>query len=330
MLHLNEFLREEFQGYIEHVPPEREYPLANVMPNKQTWDLRFVYNIIDKKYARTASITGFDAGAPLRDKEGLSRAFAEVIKVQHGFRLSEEELIKFHRPRAEAEQTQAIEYVYDQTDNLVQGVYDIEEWMRGQAVYRGGMNYEEDDVKINVDFQIPEDNKMGIGEKWDTANGTPLQDIREAVEQYQEENKMKKPNVIHMSSKVEAKLLENEEIKENIFADYDKRLMTREDLMGLFNRLGFPPYAINDDIVNMGGADYERILPEDRVVLLGTELGSLMEGPTVENNYEPGIYVIPEIRETNPPQQAVYVGKTIFPALEQPQSIVWIDEVISL
>lgn len=329
MLHLDQFLRETFQGYVENVPPAREYLLSRFMPIKPTWDMKFAYNVIDKKYARTASITGFNAGAPLRDKDGLSRAFGEVTKVQHGFRLDEEELLKFHKPRSDAEQAQAIEYVYDQTDNLIQGVYDLEEWMRAQAIYKGELKYKENDIEIDVNFGIPSENKMEVTVSWtDLENSTPLQDLVSAVRKYQEQNNMKKPVIIHMSSKVEALMLDNKHIRESIHGTDNKKLVTPADLAQAFSRLSLPPYQINDDVVNVGGESFERLLPEDRVALLGADLGNLYEGPTVEKNYEPGIYVVPEIKETNPPQQAVFVGKTMFPALKVPRAVAWIDVVL--
>lgn len=325
MLHLNEFLREAFQGYVENVPPAREYLLGSFMPTKPTYDMKFAYNVIDKKYARTASITGFNAGAPLRDKDGLSRHFAEVAKVQHGFRLDEEELLKFHRPRHDAERDQAIEYVYDQTDNLINGVHDVAEWMRAQAIYKGKLEYSENDVQINVDFGIPAGNKLTATVKWDNlADSTPLKDLTEAVRQFKKANNNKKPSVIHMSMEVEADLLDNKSIRDAIFGNDNKMLMTSTDLQNVFTRLGLPAYQIQDDMID-NGKGAERLLPERRVMILGSKLGTTYEGPTVEKNYQPGIYVVSEIKETNPPQQAVFVGKTVFPALEVPSEIVWMD-----
>ncbi|MGR5914633.1 hypothetical protein ACT7DA_21210 [Bacillus pacificus] len=67
-LHLDEFQREAFQGYIEDVPPARTRVLESLMPKKPIHDIKFSYNVINGVYAQMASITGFNAGAPLRDK----------------------------------------------------------------------------------------------------------------------------------------------------------------------------------------------------------------------------------------------------------------------
>jgi hypothetical protein len=324
-LNLEEFLEESFQGYVEEVPASREYLLSAFLPNKNVYDLKFAYNVINKEYARTASITGFNADAPLRDKDGLAKHFGELTKVQHGFKLDEEELLRFNQPRNDGEKAQAVEYVYDQTDNLIEGVRDIEEWLRAQVIYKGRLDYAENDVVISVDFGIPAENKLVATAPWsDPATATPLEDLARAVAQFKAKNNRKAPKVIHMSEATEANLLKNEQIKLQVFgATNVNRLMTKTDLANAFSALSLPPYQIQSDQIDNGNGP-EDLLAEDRVVLLGDNLGNTFFGPTVEKNYQPGIYVLP-IVEKKPPRQEVYVGETVFPALTRPNAIVYLD-----
>lgn len=323
-LNLEQFLEESFQGYIEEVPVSREYLLASFLPNKNVYDLKFAYNVINKEYTRTASITGFNADAPLRDKDGLAKHFGEVAKVQHGFKLDEEELLRFNQPRNDGEKQQAVDYVYDQTDNLVEGVRDIEEWMRAQAIYKGVLNYSENGVVINVDFGIPAENKLTTTVAWSDPASTPLEDLQRAVAQFKKQNKRKAPKVIHMTEATEAHLLKNEQIKLQVFgATNVNRLMTKADLANAFSAMSLPPYQIQSDQIDNGNGP-EDLLPEGRVVLLGENLGNTYFGPTVEKNYQPGMYVLP-IVEKKPPRQEVYVGETVFPALSRPKAIVFLD-----
>lgn len=324
MLTLDQFRGEEFQGYVENVPRQNEYLLSSFLPDKTVYDLKFAYNVINKAYARTASITGFNSDAPLRDKDGLAKHFGEVAKVQHGFKIDEEELLRFNRPRVPEERQEAIDYVYDQTDNLVQGVYDIEEWMRAQVLYHGRLEYKEHDVVIDVDYGIPSENKLTADTAWDAEGANPLSDIKALVKQFQKQNNNKKPVVIHMSSEKEGQLLMNDQIRLQVYGEStSQRLVTQEQLRAVFSALSLPPYQINDDVVDNGDGE-KRLLPESRIVALGADLGKTFIGPTVEKNYQPGIYVLPII-EVKPPQQEVYVGETVFPALQRPKSVVWMD-----
>jgi hypothetical protein len=324
-LHLQEFMREEFQGYVENVPATKNYLLRRFLPNKTTKDINFAYNVINGKYAQAASITGFNASAPLRTTKDLEKAFASVAKVQHGFRLDEEQILRFNRPRDDEERDMAVDYVYTETDDLIEGVNDTEEWMRAQVLYTGALAYDdnENDVQISVDFGVPAENKITVTTVWSDPTSTPLDDIQAAVRQYQSKNNRKKPVVMHMTSATEANLLKNQNIKYQVYGNpTDQRLITRSDLQNVFSALGLPPYEINDDVVNLYGAGEVQLLADNKVVLLGDALGNTYIGPTVEKNFETGIYVVPEIKETNPPSQAVFVGETVFPALARPQSIV--------
>lgn len=324
-LHLQEFQGEQFQGYVENVPIAKEYKLRNVLPNKTIKDINFSYNVINGKYGQAASITGFNASAPLRDKKDLQKAFGSVAKVQHGTRLDEEELLRFNRPRDDEEKNQAIDYVYDTTDDLIQGVYDVEEYMRAQAVYNGVLEYDDDenDIHLNVDFGIPEGNKISVTTAWSNSASTPLEDIRAAVKQYQKENKRQKPRVMHMTSTTEAHLLNNDQIRVQVYGiNNGQRLLTRNDISNVLTALGLPPYEINDDVIDVYGNGEVPLLEDNKVVFLGDELGNTYLGPTVEKNYQSGIYSVTEIKETNPPSQAVFIGETVFPAIKRPQSIV--------
>jgi hypothetical protein len=326
MLTLDQFAGEEFQGYVENVPAPREYLLAPLFPAANVFDLKFAYNVINKQYARTASITGFNSDAPLRDKDGLSRAFGEVAKVQHGFKIDEEELLRFNRPRSDEERDQAIDYVYDQTDNLVQGVYDLEEWLRAQVAYKGRLQYSENEVVIDVDFNIPAESKLTAVNAWSDADlSSPLTDIQAIVDRYKAVNRGKAPAVLHISSAVKADLMKSKALILQVYGDADsRRLITNDDLNSVLDSLDLPRLVVQDMEVDNGDG-LERLLPVRRVAAFGTEaIGKTYYGPTVEKNYNPGIYVLP-IVENKPPRQEVYVGETVFPALTDTNSVVWMD-----
>ncbi|POD46283.1 hypothetical protein BKM15_25925 [Pseudomonas syringae pv. syringae] len=324
-LHSEEFQGEQFLGYVENVPKAREYLLERYLPNKPTKDINFAYNVINGKYAQAASITGFNAAAPLRDKRGLEKAFGSVAKVQHGFRLDEEDILKFNRPRDDEEKDQAVDYIYDQTDELIAGVYDIEEYLRAQALYNGILNYNDpvNDIQVNVDFGIPSANKLTVTTPWSNIDSKPLEDIQRAVDRFKAANNNKRPVIMHMTSVTESNLLKNSQIRNQVYGNAtDTRLLTKNDVANVFAALGLPPYAINDDVVDVYGTGATQLLADNKVVFLGESLGNTFIGPTVEKNFQSGIYVVPEIKETNPPSQSVFVGETVFPAIQRPDSIV--------
>lgn len=293
------------------------------MPEEPVYDTQFAYNVINGRYAQAASITGWNASAPLRDTAEQERAFGQVAKLQHGFRLDETQLLQYNRPRAEQEANAVIEGIYTSTDELVQGVEDIKEYLRAQVIYNGQLIYNDNknNVHLNIDFKIPNENKITATTQWSNEGATPLTDIQAAVEQYKKSNQKQKPVVMHMTSATEALLLNNEQIRTQIYGtDNGKRLLTKSDIQNVFSALGLPPYQINDDVVLVDDEE-KQLLDDNKVVLLGTDLGKTMIGPTEENNYMPGKFADTEIKK-NPPEQSVRVGETAFPALKRKKAIV--------
>lgn len=328
-LHLDEFQKESFQGYVEEVPPQRNYILKAFLPVEEIFDIDFSYNVINGQYAPAASITGFSAAAPLRDKKELSQAFGSVTKVQHSFRLDEREILKFNAPRSSQEQSKVIEYVYNSTDELIVGVDDMEEFLRAQALYTGRLKYDDDeeDIHIDITFDIPEENKILASVAWSDPASKPLADLQAAVKQFQSQNQRKKPRVMHMTSDTEAQLLQNEQIRVQVYGQNNGgRLLTPGDVQTALTALRLPPYQINDDVVNLYGVGEVPLLEDGKVVLLGEDLGKTYVGPTAEKNHQTGKFVAPKI-ENDPPQQTVRVGETVFPALQKPQAIVIMDVV---
>lgn len=322
-LHLNEFQQPQLTGYVQNVPPAREYLLESFMPEESVYDINFAYNVINGKYAQAASITGWNASAPLRDTAEQERAFGQVAKVQHGFRLDETQLLQYNRPRSEQEANAVVEGIYTSTDELRVGVDDIKEYLRAQVIYNQQVVYDDDenDIHLNITFPTPEENKLTTTTQWSDEGATPLTDIRAAVKQYQKTNQKRKPVVMHITSATEAHLLNNEQIRTQIYGENNgNRLLTTSDIQNALSALNLPPYQVNDDVILVQD-DEVQLLDDNKVVFLGADLGKTMIGPTVENNYAPGMFAVPTIK-TNPPEQSVVVGQAPFPALKRVKAIV--------
>lgn len=328
VLDLEQFQNPEFQGYVENVPERREYILSKHLPVKTTKDRQFSYNVVNGVYAKMASITGFNASAPLRDKKQLERVYGEIAKIQDSFLLEEDEMFRFAKPRDDEERDGVIEYVYENTDDLVEAVRSTEEFMRAQALYNGALQYDDykNDVHLSVDFGVPSDNKMTVTKAWSDPTSTPLTDIQAALEQYREANNQQDPIEMHLNRVTLQYLLRNEQIRNQLYGNNNvQQLMTRADIDAVFAALDFPPIVVNNDVVVLEDENLQpvtrKLLSDNKVVFLGTGLGNTMVGPTAEKNWESGIFVKTKITE-DPPAEQVRVGETAFPALVRPQSIV--------
>ncbi|OMF50874.1 major capsid protein [Paenibacillus peoriae] len=322
ILSLDQFKQPEFMGYVENRLIDKQYLLKAVSDTDVTYDLTFDYDVFTQTYAPSASITGWNSGAPLRDKQGLKTLTQEVAKIQHGFRLDEKEQLKFTNPRVNAERERAIQKVYEQTDILIEGVNDTEEWLRAQALYNGVIVYNQNNIVINVNFGLSA--KVTPTVAWsDRATSTPLDDLRATIKAYKDTNAGKAPRYIDLSGDVLLDLTLNAQTRGALFGVNNAMVPTREQVQSIITQIADAPIEIRvqDDVVSLEGAAPTRLLEARTVALLGEKPIITVQGPTVEKNFEPGIFVTPITKQGPPPSEEVYVGESAFVAVQKPSQI---------
>lgn len=322
VLSLDEFQRPTFLGYVENRTLPRQYLLKAISATDVTYDLSFDYDVFTQTYAPSASITGWNAGAPLRDKQGFKTVTQEVAKLQHGFRIDEREQLKFMNPRVEGERQNVIKKVYDQTDRLIQGVGDSEEWLRAQAVYNGSIVINSNGIVANISFGLSA--PVAVSTAWSTrASSTPLDDLRAAIKAYKDANAGEAPRYIDISGDVMLDLSLSTQVRKALFGVNNDMLPTRGQVESMLTQIADAPVTlrVNDDKISIEGAAPTRLLNARTVALLGEQPVITVEGPTVEKDFNPGIYVLPIVKEGPPPSEEVYVGKSAFVGVQKPSEI---------
>lgn len=322
ILSLDQFKQPTFFGYVENRILPKQYLLKDISEFDVTYDLTFDYDVFTQTYAPSAAITGWNAGAPLRDKQGLKTLTQEIAKIQHGVRIDEREQLKFMNPRVEDERERAIKRIYDQTDRLIEGVNDTEEWIRAQAIYIGTIVYNSNNVQIKVDFGLP--SIVTTATPWSNrAASSPLDDIRTAIQGFKDANGGQAPSYIDMSGSVLLDITLNEQVRGAIFGVNSAMIPTRAQIESLVVQIADAPIKIrvNDDQISLDGAAASRLLPARTVALLGEQPIVTVHGPTVEKDFNPGIYVLPKIDPGPPPQEEIYVGESAFVGVKKPSQI---------
>lgn len=323
ILSLDQFKQPTFLGYVENRVLPKQYLLKAISEFDVTFDLTFDYDVFTQTYVPSAAITGWNAGAPLRDKQGLKTLTQEIAKIQHGVRIDEREQLKFMNPRVQAERERAIQKVYDQTDRLIEGVNDSEEWLRGQAAYIGTIVYESNGAKINVNFNLPA--IVTVATPWtNRAASTPLDDIRTAFSAYKRANGGAAPMYMDISGDALLDLMLNQQIRGGLYGVNSAMVPNQTEIEALIRKTINTPQLVirvNDDEISLEGAAPARLLPTRTVAFLGEEPIITVHGPTVEKNFNPGIYVVPKSDMGPPPQDEIYVGESAFVGVKKPSQI---------
>lgn len=330
MLSLEEFKRETLLGFIESLEVPFEQKLLTFLPrDRKEYSLTFAFDIVKKAKSTAAQIIEYGAPSPLRDKGTVEKLVGEVAKIAHKFRFDQRDQLTIMNARFDVERQQVIDRALQNVASLVEGIYKTEEFMRAQALYHGKLKYNSNDVVLDIDFGIPNDNRvvLTLTDKWnDYDNATPLQDLIEWTHMFKEKNADRSPLAIHMPFTVFWDMIK---CKSTVSAikGIAGGTIAPDEINAYLKRFMVPPIELQDFAVDFEKGGEQRLLPENRVAMLGiqgAQLGSTVEGPTVENGGQPGIFSR-TWKEDNTLNQFVEVGKAAFPELNYPTGIMHFD-----
>ncbi|EOV9528866.1 major capsid protein [Bacillus cytotoxicus] len=327
ILQLEEFKRETLIGYVENLTVPFESKTLPFLPrDKDVYSLSFAYDIFKKHNNVAANLLEFGAPAPLRDKQGLERAVAEVAKLAHRYRFDQKDQLTIMNTKFDKERQQVIDRVFNYIDNLKLGVEETEEYFRTSVLYKGRIKYNLDGFTLDLAFDVPKAFSAAI--KWsDVEKSNPIKDLVDWIEKFKKANAGRRPLAIHMSNAAYLDILQSKSTISNI-KGVAGGMVTPDELATYLKRWNIPPITTNDLEITFEDGKTERYLPERRVVFLGIEgkktLGSTVQGPTVEKNGQPGIYTR-TWNEENTLNEFVEIGKAAFPELSYPSGVMQID-----
>ncbi|PFW61543.1 major capsid protein [Bacillus sp. AFS075034] len=327
ILQLEEFKRETLIGYVENLAVPFESKTLQFLPrDKDVYSLSFAYDIFKKHNNVAANLLEFGTPAPLRDKQGLERAVAEVAKLAHRYRFDQKDQLTIMNTKFDKERQQVIDRVFNYIDSLKLGVEETEEYFRTSVLYKGKIKYDLDGFSLDLSFDVPK--AFGATTKWsDVEKSNPIKDLVDWIEKFKKANAGRRPLAIHMSNAAYLDILQSKSTISNI-KGVAGGMVTPDELATYLMRWNIPPITTNDLEITFEDGKTERYLPERRVVFLGIEgknsLGSTVQGPTVEKNGQPGIYTR-TWNEENTLNEFVEIGKAAFPELAYPSGVMQID-----
>jgi hypothetical protein len=248
-----------------------------------------------------ASITAMGAESPIASRrKTLTYIEGEIPDIKRKIAIDGSVLYDLKtRTLKDAELQRAIDSVYDDTETMLAGVAARIEWLRWKALSVGTFDYTEDDVKISVDFQIPDSNFIDVsmagegygGHYWtDTANSNFLLDLMTLCD-YIEDQKGVRPARAVVPRAVLSSMLMNTKLgTDEVFGStFPSKLMIRADFNKLMARYDLPNFTTYDVKVNEEDPDTKqltesRLLPSDTCILLppaNVSMGNTLFAPTL-------------------------------------------------
>ncbi|MBW3113496.1 major capsid protein [Bacillus sp. MCCB 382] len=331
LLHLEEFSKPALRGLVDETVQDTVPSIADrFLPNMNVYSNSFAYDII-KTNRYIGAMIGYGSEPPVVDRDAVASKMGSIAKMGLKYIATEEELLMLHQARNEGEKTQMIEKLTLKGVDLVQAIQRRIDVIKMEALTKGAFAYDKNGVKVSVDFGIPAEHKVALsgGADWDVADRDVIGDLLNFVETYEASNG-RAPSVILMSREANAKLLRNSVIVTEAGRPAGSTRVSQAELNEVLSGFGLPPIQIVLDRkvtvknVYTGADEVIEFFPANRVVMLSEGVGNFLLGPTVENNFQPGIHL--DAYDKNEPIESILRAVAAgFPALENPALIFHAD-----
>lgn len=232
----------------------------------------------------SASIHSFDTETEIGSRDGASYSVEELALIKRKIKMDEKLIIQLSSPRSTQEETQAINQIFNDVDNMVNSVRTRVEAMRMEAICTGKLSINENGVKISIDYGTPKTQQSTTD--WTAPDAKILDDIYNWTDKVVQ-NTGFTPTRALTSKSVLNILLTNTAIRKAILGVNSDRIITKDMLNQLLASMGLPQVATYDAQYRTQGADgkytAKRYFEDGKFVLLPDgKLGETIYGLTAE------------------------------------------------
>jgi hypothetical protein len=329
--HLKEFQKPALRGLVDATVQDAVPTLGDrFLPNANTYSNTFSYDII-KTNKYIGAMIGYGSEPPVVDRDAVASKMGEIAKMGLKYIATEEELLALHQARNDGEKSAMVDKLTLKGVDLVQAINRRIGVIKMEALTKGNFAYNKNGVKVSVDFGVPAEHKVALTSPndWDNTDRDVIADLLGWVATYETTNGQS-PAVILMSREAQAKLLVNKLIVTEAGRPVGSTRVSQAELNEVLAGYGLPPVQVVTDRkvtvkdIYTGNDEVIEFMPVNRVVMLSEGIGEFLLGPTVENEFQPGIAL--EAKDKDEPIQSILRAVAAgFPALEKPSLIFHAD-----
>ena len=281
----------ELQGFARGLQDELEnntFVLRQFLPNDNIDDIEYRVNRGSLNDADAAKVRTWDAESPIGKRQGFERIMGELPPISKKIPLGEEARLRRRSLERNGDVREIVNAIFDDAGQMVRAVVARLELMRGEALYRGRIDINENGVNQPIDFGRDASHEVTLagGAMWSApATATPITDMQAWVQTYIDTNGVP-PALALTSNAVINNLLLNDQVRTFAAANgITPAVLTPQALRQVFAAYNLPPFVAYDVTVRVDGVA-TRVIPSDRVILLppaGEPLGATLLGTTVES-----------------------------------------------
>lgn len=231
-----------------------------------------------------APVHAFDSETDIGSREGADYSMQDLALIKRKIKLGERELIALENPRNSAEERQMIDKIFNDVDNLRNGVLARIEAMRMEALSTGKIVLNENGVNTTIDYGTPNTNKAA--KSWSGDATTIVSDIFDMVNHIVDKTGFT-PTRALTSTKVLNIMLQNEMIRKQVYGTNYNKMLTLGELNQFMAAQSLPQIAVYDAKYRKqdkkGAYSAARYLDEKAFVMMPDgALGNTFYGLTAE------------------------------------------------
>jgi hypothetical protein len=326
-------------AFVREVPTPADQVLNQLLPdrvlNRNTIDLSEL-----TRTNRTAKFRAFDARLHVSQRDITLTKQAKLLPLSSSISVGELERLQLEFARLGGTNTAAlVDAIYDDGANLTREIYARMELARGDVLTDGRFTLAgEGNLTMEADFGVPANHIVAPAVLWSTvATADIIGDLNAWVNVYVATNGSR-PTGMVVSTRVMNYMLQNAAIR-TLSASLagTPGLITRPALDAALAAFGLPPVAlVYDSMVDVDGVA-TKVLPDDRVILFGPDIGytawgvtatalELLNAAQTDLTFQsaPGVVGV-VIKEGPPFRQFTFVDAVGMPVLENPRRLLIAD-----
>lgn len=322
--HLEQFQNDTLLGLIDESVRNAQPTTADrFLPNRNVYSNTFAYDVI-KNTQHIAAMIGYGAEPPVVDRDAVASMHGEIAKVGLKYIATEEELLALNQARNDGERAAMVDRLTVKALDLAQAIQRRFDVMKSEAIFKGQVSHNKNGVKVSVDFGIPANHKEALTSPndWEDTSRDVIADLLGWVATYEATNGQA-PDAILVSREVFGLLAKNANLIAEAGRPAGSLRASEADIQAVLAANGLPAVQIvNNRSVTVkdiytGAMETIEFMPANRVVFASEGLGDFLVGPTVENNFQPGIFV--DAYDNKEPVQSILRAVAAgFPAVANP------------
>src|SRR5690625_2522257 len=337
--HIAELKEPALRGIVEEVDKaklETQEAVLNFLPEEDTYDQEFAYNV-SSKTSQIGAMIGIGNEPPIQDKYAVARSMVKLAKLGWKDIVTDNDRLKRHNPQYEGDYKAMIDALVADGGTIVSELRDRINVTKMQAISTGKVVYDDNNVKVNIDFteDMPAENKIVLtgDDTWANPEHDVIGDLLAWDQQYQDTNG-KQADTIFMTRQTQSLLLKNAVIVNEAagVANSGRGRVSVDELNSVLGGYGLPTITIvkktkaNVKNTYTGEVETIELFPENRVIFVSQGVGKFLLGPTVENNFQPGI-VLQAYDKFEPIESILRAVAMGFPIIENPNLLLFADVI---